>query len=169
MCIQDLDANFIELFLDSVESTFVKVFNTEVTRGQMSIWNNHLTDHNLAVVTGIIGEEHTGMVIYSMKGCTAERMINFLDPSTEQSDDTKVIHDGLSEIISILSGNTMTIFSENDIDIEITTPFIVSGEAFQMHMPNHTMLTADMLSQFGTIDVNIAIKRHGRRHKTKAA
>lgn len=169
MCIQDLDANFIELFLDSVESTFVKVFNTEVTRGQMSIWNDNLSDHDLAVVTGIIGEEHTGMVIYSMKGCTSERMINFLDPSTINHNDVKVIHEGLSEVISILSGNTMTTFSENGIEIEITTPFIVSGEAFQMHIPNHTMLVADMLSEFGTIDVNIAIKRHGRGHKTKAA
>ncbi|MFC1569487.1 chemotaxis protein CheX [bacterium] len=169
MAIQDLDANFIELFLDSVESTFIKVFNTEVTRGQMSIWKNNLRDHDIAVITGIIGDEHTGMVIYSMKGSTAERMIRFLDPSLETDTDKKVIYDGLSEIICILSGNTMTAFSENDIEIDITTPSIVSGELFQMHMPNHTILTVDMLSEFGTIDVNIAIKRHGRKHKIKAA
>ncbi len=169
MSIQDLDANFIELFLDSVESTFVKVFNTEVTRGKMSIWNNNLADHNLAVVTGIIGDEHTGMVIYSMKHVTAERMLKFLDPTLEKNDDPQLFKDGLSEVISILSGNTMTPFSQNEVDIDITTPFIVSGDAFQMDMPNHTMLSVDMLSQFGTIDVNIAIKRYGRRHKIKAA
>ncbi|MBN1782472.1 chemotaxis protein CheX [bacterium] len=169
MCIQDLDANFIELFLDSIESTFSKVFNTEVTRGQMSIWRNQLADHDIAVVTGIIGEEHTGMVIYSMKGCTAERMIQFLDPSLAKENDMKMIYDGLSEIICILSGNAMTYFSENEVEIDITTPSIVAGNAFQMHMPNHTMLTADLLSQFGTMDVNIAIKRHGKKHKIKAA
>jgi len=169
MSIQDLDANFIGLFLDSVESTFAKVFNTEVTRGQMSIWRNPLTDHDLAIITGIIGEEHTGMVIYSMKGFTAQRLISALDPSVSKNPDEKMIYDGLSEIISILSGNTMTFFSENEIEIDITTPSIISGNSFQMHMPNHTMLTADMLSQFGTMDVNIAIKRHGRKHKIKAA
>ena len=168
MSIQDLDANFIELFLDSVESTFVKVFKTEVTRGQMSIWKNNLIDHDLAVVTGIIGEEHTGMVIYSMKQVTAERMLQFLDPSIQEGD-RKLFLDGLGEVISIISGNTMTNFSENEIDIDITTPFIVSGESFQMDMPNHTMLTADMLSEFGTIDVNIAIKHYGRRKRIKAA
>ena len=57
MSIQDLDANFIELFLDSVESTFVKVLRTEVTRGQMSIWKNNLIDHDLAVVTGYLQHE----------------------------------------------------------------------------------------------------------------
>jgi len=169
MAIQDLDANFIELYLDSIESTFIKVFNTEVTRGQMSIWKNNLGDHDIAVITGIIGDEHTGMVIYSMKGCTAERMIQFLDPSLKMDSEKKVLYDGLSELIGIISGNTMTSFSESDIDIDITTPSIVSGEVFQMHMPNHTILTVDMLSEFGTMDVNIAIKRHGRKHKIKAA
>jgi len=169
MAIQDLDANFIELFLGSVESTFAKVFNTEVTRGQMSIWKNNLSDHEIAAITGIIGDAHTGMVIYSMKECTAERMIRFLDPTLPKQTEMKFVYDGLSEIICILSGNTMTDFSENEIEIDITTPSIVSGKSFQMHMPNHTMLTVDMLSEFGTIDVNIAIKRHGKKQKTKAA
>lgn len=169
MQFQDLDAQFINLFLSSVENTFTKVLSSEMTRGQFTIWRNHMADNDLAGLTGITGHHHTGIAVYSMKSATAERLICHLDPGFRADEDNTIFYDGFGEVINIISGNVMTDFSKEKIDIDITTPSIIAGKAFNLHIPNQTTLSADMLSEFGTIEVNLAIKRQNSQKAQIAA
>ncbi|NQT24964.1 chemotaxis protein CheX [candidate division KSB1 bacterium] len=169
MCLKELDANFINLFLESVETTFTKVLNSDMSRGHLSTWSNQLKDNDVAVTTGITGNQHIGVAVYSMKTQTVERIIKHLDSTYSGSSKLKLLFDGLGEVINIISGSAMTYFSKNEINIDITTPSIIFGNAFQMHLPNQTTLSADMLSEFGTIEINLAIKRYGKNSVTIAA
>jgi chemotaxis protein CheX len=162
MRLTDLDPTFINLFLDSVEMTFSKVFQSELCRGRLSAWKNNLEKNEIAVLTGVTGGNHTGVIVYSMKEQTAKRMVNHMDPGTSSSDQEEYFYGSLGEVVNILSGNTMTHFSKNRIDIDITTPSIVTGPSFNMYLLNQATLSADMLSPFGTIEINIAIKRCNR-------
>ena len=162
MTIQDLDANFANLFLESVENTFNKVLNKEMTRGQLSLWKNQLDDNDVAVLVGITGDKHSGMAVYSMRGQTAERMIQSLDDTYKPGSDQELLYDGLGEIVNILSGNTMTHMGEHEIRIDMSTPSVVAGDAFRLHVPNQRPLSVDMLSEFGSIEINLAVKRYER-------
>jgi chemotaxis protein CheX len=162
MQLKNLDPTFIHLFLDSVEMTFTQVFQSELCRGRLSAWKNNLGKNEIAVLTGVTGGSRTGVIVYSMKEQTARRMIGHLDPGSSSSVEEEYFLGSLGEVVNILSGNTMTYFSKNQIDIEITTPSIVTGSSFNMYLLNQTTLSADMMSPFGTIEINIAIKKCSR-------
>lgn len=159
MGLEGLDITFINLFLTSVEGTFVRVFQCDIARGQVSFMKNTVSEDNVAVLTGVVGERHTGMVVYRMHNATAQRMIDFLDPDSKNLSDRMVTYEGLGEIVNIISGNTMSRFMENEILLNITTPSIIAGNAFELFMLNHNTLSVDMLSSFGTMQIDLAIKR----------
>jgi chemotaxis protein CheX len=158
MGLNELDTIFINLFLKSIETTFIKVFQCELTRGQIYFMRNQLSEDNVAVMTGVVGNSHTGMVVYRMHNATAQRMIDFLDPYNIDSSDRLMTYESLGEIINIISGNTMSRFSENNISLNITTPSIIAGNTFELFTLNQTTLSTDMMSPFGTMEINLSIK-----------
>ena len=160
MGLAELDVSFINHFLHSVETTFTKVFNCEVSRGQFSLGRSQLPEHEVSIITGVVGQHHTGIIVYSMKDITVKRLINFLDPSYNDTDNQYTLYEGLGEVVNIISGNTMTHFSKNDIVLEITTPSVIVGNAFKLYFLNQTTLSADMLSPFGMMEISIAIKKY---------
>ncbi|MBN2028916.1 chemotaxis protein CheX [bacterium] len=155
----DLDIKFIDLFLQSVETTFNKVFNCEVTRGEYSVGHNQLPEHDVAIITGVIGQHHTGIIVYSMRVQAVHRLIGFLDPDFNGNHNQLALFEGLGEVINIISGNTMTYFAQNDIMLDITTPSVVVGNAFKLYFLNQITFSNDILSPFGMMEVNIAIKK----------
>lgn len=155
----NLDVPFVHHLFNSVEATLTDIFQCEVTRGQVYFWRNRLDEGDVAILTGVVGDLHTGMIVYSMKGDTAQRMVGFLDPSVNPTHDRYNLYEGLGEIINIISGNTIARFSKNNIMLDITTPSVIAGDSIELHMLNQATLSADMLSQFGTLKVNIAIKK----------
>ena len=153
-----LDTKFINLFLNSIERTFIKVFQCELSLGQIYFMKNQLSEDNVAVMTGVIGNNYTGMVVYRMHNETAQRMIDFLNPDDIDSSNRIMTYESLGEIINIISGNTMTRFSENNLSLNITTPSIIAGDTFELFTLNQITLSADMLSPFGTMEIDLAIK-----------
>jgi len=158
MGLNELDTKFIDLFLTSIETTFKKVFQCELARGQIYFMRNQLSEDNVAVLTGVVGNSHTGMVVYRMHNTTAERMIDFLDPENNDPSNSLMTYEGLGEIVNIISGNTMSRFSEDNISLNITTPSIIAGDTFELFTLNQITLSADMLSPFGTMEIDLAIK-----------
>jgi chemotaxis protein CheX len=153
-----LDTKFINLFLNSIETTFIKVFQCDLTLSQIYFMKDQLSEDNVAVMTGVIGNNYTGMVVYRMHNETAQRMIDFLNPDEIDSSNRIMTYESLGEIINIISGNTMTRFSENNLSLNITTPSIIAGDTFELFTLNQITLSADMLSPFGTVEIDLAIK-----------
>lgn len=158
MGLEGLDTKFINLFLTSVESTFVKVLQCDVVRGKITLIKKTASEDNVAVFTGVVGDNHTGMVVYRMHNSTVQRMIDFLDPNSHYDSDRTLTYEGLGEVINIISGNTMSKFMENNIPLNITTPSVIAGDAFELFMLNQNTLSVDMLSSFGTMQIDLAIK-----------
>jgi chemotaxis protein CheX len=153
----EVDAHFIELFLDSFQNVFSTLFQKEMTRKSMSVWNSWKTENDIAIVTGISGVNHTGMIVYCMKSETARQLVEILTPGCVDFDD--LIYDGLGELVNIISGNSMTTFSQNHMDVTITTPSLIAGDQFTLHMLNQTTLSTELHSQMGSIEVKFAIKK----------
>ncbi|HDQ46323.1 MAG TPA: hypothetical protein ENN17_12640 [bacterium] len=160
MGLSQLDVGFINVFLQSVESTFNKAFHCEVTRGQVRVGKTQSPEYEIAVITGVLGRDHTGVIGYSMKEMTAKRLIDYLDPTFNSANESQdAFCEGLGEIINIISGNSMTFFSKNEISLDITTPSVVTGDSFKLFFLNQTTLFSDMLTPFGMMEISIAIKK----------
>jgi chemotaxis protein CheX len=153
------DAPFINRLLTSVETTLTQILQCDVSRGQVYFWKNRLAEREVAVLTGVVGQSHTGIILYSLKWETAQRMLEYLDPMTTAGAEPQALYEGLGEIVSILSGNTIASFSRDNVVVDITTPSVITGGDVEVHLLNQATLSADMMSRFGTLKVNIAVKQ----------
>lgn len=160
MGLNEYDTKFIDLFLKSIETSFMNVFQCELQRGQIYFMRNQLSEDNVAILTGVVGKEYTGMVVYRMHNAMAQRMVDFLDPTVNDSSSRLMTYEGLGEVINIISGNTMTRFSKDNIFLNITTPSIIAGDTIELFLLNQITISADMLSPFGTMEINLAIKHY---------
>jgi chemotaxis protein CheX len=157
MSSKNVDVRFITLFLDSFQSVFAEVFDCDVRKGPMTVLGRHNRDHAIAVLAGVAGDHYSGTVVFWIKDHAARKMVEYLDPTATEFRET--FYEGLGEVFNIVSGNAMQHLSRNNIELTITTPSLVVGDSLEIHLLNQNAYSITMLSPFGEIGIDIAVKR----------
>jgi len=151
------DLRLITLFLESFQSVFAQVFDREVRKGPITVLGRQSRGNAIAVLTGVVGVHHTGTLIFWIKDLTAREMLEYLDPTVTDFQET--LYEGLGELVNIVSGNAVQHLSKNAIELAITSPALVVGGPVEIHMMNQNAYSITMISQFGEIGIDIAIKQ----------
>ena len=154
----DIDVAMVNPFLSAAGQVFKQMFDCELVKGQVTIKKVPSASNDVAIIIGISGDIYTGVVVYSMKSYTAKKMVSFLD-STITNEKDKEFSDALGEVANIVSGNAMSVFTAQSVNLNITTPTVIIGEAFEVHLLDQTTLSTEMQSPFGILEINIAIKK----------
>lgn len=157
---KDIDVSLANPFLGAAYDVFKQLFQVELQKGAMVIKSNPSSDHEVAIIIGVSGDKHTGVVVYSMKEFSAKKIVNTLDPSGGITENSESFADALGELANMISGNAMAAFSKKGTPLTITTPSVVVGTAFEMHLLDQTTLSIDMSSPFGKLEINVAIKKY---------
>ncbi len=158
---KNIDISTVNPFLGAAYDVFKQIFGCELSKGQISLKKNPSADNEVAIIIGISGGRHTGVVVYSMKIYTAKKIVMNLDPDSAVSENDDAFADALGEIANMISGNAMSDFSKRGMDLTITTPSVVVGDAFEMHLLDQETLATTMNSPFGALEINVAIKKIG--------
>jgi chemotaxis protein CheX len=155
---RELDATMVNPFLAAAGEVFRQMFNCELVKGQVRIKKDPSASDEVAIIIGITGDTHTGVVVLGMKSYTAKKLTSFLD-STITNEKDKAFSDALGEVANIISGNAMAVFTAQELILNITTPTVIVGEAFEIHLLDQTTLSTEMQSPFGMLEINVAIKK----------
>ncbi len=158
MVAKDININYVNPFIGSACDVFRQIFECELKKGKITVKSEPVAGHEVAIMIGITGSRYTGVVIYSMKDYTAKKIVNNLVPDLELNNNKNTLPDALGELANMISGKAMVKFAEKNINLNITTPSVIVGDAFKMHLLRQTTLSVDMMSPFGTLEVNVAIK-----------
>lgn len=156
---KDIDLTIVNPFLSAAFEVFKQVLNCELRKGQITIKQEPLASYEIAILIGITGDLYTGVVIYSLKRYSAIKIANSLDPNGHFTENSDNFADALGELANIISGNALSDFAKNGINLTITTPSLIKGEAFEIHLLKQTTLCAEMISPFGVLEINVAIKK----------
>lgn len=155
---KDLDVTMVNPFLGAAVEVFKSLFQCELTKGAVNVRHDPSATNDIAIIIGVTGDIYTGVVVYSLKKYTAMKLVSFLDPTITGEKD-KGFSDALGEIANIISGNAMMVFTSQGIALNITTPSVIIGKAFEIHLLDQTTLSSQMQSPFGPMEINIAIKK----------
>lgn len=156
---KNIDIATVNPFLGAAFDVFKQMFGCELKKGQIGLKSNPTADNEVAIIIGISGKNHTGVVVYSMKLYTAKKIVMKLDPDNDLSEKDEAFSDALGEIANMISGNAMSDFSKRGISLAITTPSVIVGDAFEMHLLDQSTLSTSMTSPFGKLEINVAIKQ----------
>lgn len=157
--IKDIDISLINPFLGAAYDVFKQLFDCELIKGTISLKKNPTASYEVAIVIGISGEQYTGVVVYSIKSYSAKKIIHRLDPDTNMTENRTAFSDALGELANIISGNAMVSFSKQGLNLKITTPSVIIGDAFEINLLDQTTLSTTLMSPFGEIEVNVAIQK----------
>jgi chemotaxis protein CheX len=155
---KELDVTMVNPFLGAAGEVFKSLFKCELVKDQITIKKDPSASNDIAIIIGVTGDVYTGVVVYSMKKYTALKLVNFLD-STINGEKDQSFSDALGEIANIISGNAMGVFTAQGISLNITTPSVIIGKAFEIHLLDQTTISAEMQSPFGVLEINVAIKK----------
>ena len=156
---QDIDISLVNPFLGAAFDVFKQIFGCELKKGQISVKKNPSASFEVAIIIGISGNYHTGVVVYSIKEYSANKMIQSMDPDIDIKENKEAFFDAIGELANIISGNAMANFSKQGVDLNITTPSVISGDAFNINLLDQTTLSTTMTSPFGEMEINVAIKK----------
>lgn len=153
-----IDVTVIDKFLESFNFVFNSFFSIKLKRSSMSFFGEPFEDSQIAIITGVIGENHEGVVAYSMSEMTARTLIEKIDVEGEMSTYGEMLFDVLGEWMNILSGTVTRDFIKHGINFYLTPPSIVLGNDFSMQIIRKVPLLVEMQSSAGTIGIYFAVK-----------
>jgi len=157
---KDLNVNYINPFLEAAIHVFKQLFNFELKKDKISLKGSPSPELDVAIIIGITGH-FVGVVVYCMKNYTAKKITSTLLEEELQTMVTEEnINDALGEIANMITGNATGLIKNKTKDLEITTPTVVTGDAFNLTLLKQTTVIIDMISPFGKIQINIALKKY---------
>ena len=155
---KDLDITMVNPFIGAAGEVFKSLFKCELVKGQISLKKDPSATNEIAIIIGVTGDIYTGVVVYSLKKYSALKLVSYLD-STINGEKDQSFSDALGEIANIISENAMSVFTTQGISLNITTPSVIIGKAFEIHLLDQTTISAEMQSPFGPLEINVAIKK----------
>jgi chemotaxis protein CheX len=152
-----MDVKHINPFLDSVVNVMPQLGITDIKKGKLTIKGKTINSPGVLINVGIVGDLR-GNVIYgttmeSAKGIASTMMmgmpVNELDEMAQSA---------ISELTNMLTANACMGFSEQNINIDISTPTLMYGD-FTATASSDKVLCVELKINDLPFEINIAIDR----------
>ena len=154
-----IDTSLADTILETFRQVFNSLFMIELERGKMSFKSDDFDDCEVAVVNGVIGENHEGILACRLSEKTANNLVSALDMDDEVSTSGEIFYDVIGEWMNILAGNVTSDLHKQSIKLYLSPPSIIHGDQFSLQLVQMVPLMVEMRSAAGTIGVNFAIKK----------
>jgi chemotaxis protein CheX len=153
----NINAEYINPFLEAASAVFKSVMGVDLRRGKLSIKEYPEPSHEVAIIIGITGAV-TGELVYSMSYGMVYKIANILAPGLSEEQVKTEYKDIVGELANMITGNAMNLFAYSGKRIEMTTPTVIDGKNFTITMVKQTTLGINLYSPFGQLEMNVALK-----------
>ncbi len=152
-----ISADYINPFLKAASKVFKDFMSCDLRRGHLTVKPCPSPEYDVALIIGVTGSMK-GQVVYSMKTEMANKIVETLNPDIPPNEIGIHFEDTLGEVANMITGNATMMLAKQNCEMEITTPSLITGDAFQMQLLKQQTLGINMYSPFGTLEINVALK-----------
>ena len=128
---QGLDVKHINPFLQSAISIFQSAVQTQLAVGRASVSKLDFPDYNFLLQVGVTGDLK-GQILLVMDTENAKMIASRMMFGMPVNELDEMASSALSELSNMIMGNTATLFSAQNIHIDITPPLAMEGS--QLHI-----------------------------------
>lgn len=126
-----LDVKYINPFLQSTITIFQSVINTALNLGKPAIANLQFSDETFIIQIGVTGNIRGQMFLVLAEENAKEIASKMMGGMPVDSLDD-ISTSALNELCNMIMGNTATIFSTQDILVDITPPISLFGSKLKI-------------------------------------
>jgi len=153
----NINAEYVNPFLEAAGVVFKSVLNVELRRGKLVIKESPAPSMDISIMIGITGGV-TGEVVYSMPFNMVYKIAEILAPGLSPEQIKFEYKDIVGELANMITGNAMNLFASTGKTIDMTTPTVVEGKEVTITMIKQTTLGINLYSPMGQLEMNIALK-----------
>ncbi len=151
-----MDVKYINPFLDSFMLVMPQVGLADIKKKGLNLKGRYIESPGVMVIVGIIGDIK-GNVIYGTSIENAKNIASAMMMGMPVEEFNELAQSAISELTNMLTANAAIGFSNDGININISTPTLMHGE-FVANSSSDKVLCVEMLINGMSFEVNIALE-----------
>ena len=156
-------AEFVNPFVEAGIKVIKELSGVTFRRGHLTFRRNTSPSYDVSIVLGVYGYL-SGQVVYSMGQDVAERLVCKMLGDLNESQVEALFGDTLGELANMITGAATAILNDrDDLALMVTTPAIIRGNAMNVSFVTSPTIVLGLYSQWGPIEINIALAPNGNR------
>lgn len=150
-----MDVKYINPFIASFINVMPQLGLSDIKKGNLSIKEKFIKSSGVLINVGIVGD-FKGNVIYGTSIECAKKIASSMMMGMEVKEFDAMAQSAISELSNMLTANASTIFSQNNIIIDISTPTMIYGDSTAKTNTNKIVCIEMKIESF-PFEINIAI------------
>jgi chemotaxis protein CheX len=153
-----MDVNYINPILSSFANVIPQLGIANVEKKGMSLKGRFIESPGVMIIVGIIGDIR-GNVIYGLSLNDAKKIASTMMMGMPVDNFDELAQSAISELTNMLTANVATNFSNDNININISTPTLIHGK-FIANATSEKVVCVQMGVDEMTIEVNISMEKN---------
>lgn len=153
-----MDVNYINPILSSFSNVMPQLGLTKVEKKGISLKGKFIESPGVVVIVGIVGDIR-GNVIYGISLEDAKKIASTMMMGMPVPEFDELAQSAISELTNMLTANVATNFSNDNININISTPTLIHGK-FIANATSEKVVCVQMGVDEMTIEVNISMEKN---------
>jgi chemotaxis protein CheX len=149
-----MKAEYINPFIEAANTVFKTLLGVDTKLGKVYLKTSPFLVGDMIIMIGVVGEIR-GQVCLELTFETAQKIVSTMMGGLVIDDMNEIAKSAIAELGNMIMGNTCTIFSRNNIHIDITPPTILSGDKIKISNKTATIGIPLYLADYGNVNINV--------------
>ncbi|NNM54563.1 MAG: chemotaxis protein CheX [Spirochaetales bacterium] len=151
-----MKAEYANPFIRAASEVFAHETHLQMTRKGLELRKTPLPSRPVCIILGITGPIR-GQVVYALDEDFAHTVARRMLPGKLPAEVKRLTNSAISEIANMITGKASIELAGEDKTIELTPPAVFTGERFHMDFLNIPTLSLSLISEAGSLEINIAL------------
>lgn len=150
---------YINPFFQATNDVFSVMLSLQTKRGDLRASEELIPVHEANVAIGVTGHMR-GSLLFSFPENMALQMVKIMS-GMEMNRLDAFVTSALSEVANMISGNALTLLSQNKLICDISPPQIIVGKGGSMSMATEKAIVLPLQTDIGTFEISVSL--HGTK------
>jgi chemotaxis protein CheX len=160
-------AEIINPFLQAASEVLESELGSPPQRGAIGLQRSAYTSDEVTAVVAVTGEV-AGIVLFAMTETTARAMVSKMMGQDFPEFDA-LAQSGIAEIGNVITGRAAVLLSEAGFASDLAPPMLIVGCGSMISTLDVQRLVIPMVTEFGEIEIQVALKLTGAAVARRAA
>ena len=153
-----MDVNHVNPVLESFNNILPQLGLNNIEKKGISVKGKYIQSLGVVIIIGLIGDIK-GNIIYGMSIDTAKKIASIMMMGMPVEKFDELPQSAISELVNMLTANVAMNFSNDNINVDISTPTLIEGE-FTASCNSDKVLCVEMGVDGMVIEVNISLEKN---------
>jgi chemotaxis protein CheX len=149
-------AEIINPFLQAASEVLESELGSPPQRGAIGLQRSAYTSNEVTAVVAVTGEV-AGMVLFAMTESTARAMVSKMMGQDFPELDA-LAQSGIAEIGNVITGRASCLLSEAGFTSDLAPPMLIVGRGSMISTLDVQRLVIPMETEFGQVEIQVALK-----------